>query len=181
LDFEYTILDFIRNTFSCDIMDTVMKGITFLGDGGWFWIVLGVVLAVLPETRKIGFTLCGALILSLIFCNLTLKPLISRARPYEIAEGIKLIISPPGDYSFPSGHTSASFAGAVAVFIHNKKFGSIALVLAGLIAFSRLYLYVHFPTDVLGGAIVGTGCAVLSYFLLKHFTLGFSGKLFNNY
>ena len=91
----------------------------------------------------------------------------ARIRPYDIKEGIELIISTPSDYSFPSGHTSASFAAAVAVFACNKKWGSGALALAAVIAFTRLYLYVHFPTDVLAGAVLGTLCGVISYYVVK--------------
>lgn len=167
MNIEIKILDFIRNNLSSPIMDGIMKFITFFGDKGWFWIVLGIALLWFRKTRKMGLTVCIALIFSLLLCNLTLKPLIARIRPYDIKKGIQLIIDAPHDYSFPSGHTSASFASAFAVFFNNKKWGSIALVFAALIAFSRLYLYVHFPTDVLGGLILGFVCAVLAYYTLK--------------
>ncbi len=167
MNFEIVILDFIRENLSHPFMDGIMKGITFLGNAGWFWICLGVVLSVIPKTRKIGLTVCLALVINLVVCNLTLKPLIGRMRPFDLKEGIDLLISKPTDFSFPSGHTSASFASAVAVFMYNKKYGSMALVLAFLIAFSRLYLYVHFPTDVLGGIIIGSLCGICAYFLVK--------------
>ncbi len=167
MNIEYAILDFIRNTLSCGFMDWIMPVISFLGNAGWFWILSGVILSVIPKTRKIGITVCISLLLSLIFCNLTIKPLVARIRPYDLKEGIELIISKPTDFSFPSGHTSASFAAAVAMVLYNKKIGISALVLAALIAFSRLYLYVHFPTDVLGGVIIGSLCAVGAYFISK--------------
>ena len=166
MNFEFLILDFIRDNLTSPFMDTLMKAITFLGNGGWIWIAFGVILSLIPKTRKIGFTVCLGLIFSLLVCNLTLKPLVARVRPYEIKE-IVLIIAKPHDYSFPSGHSSASFAGAVAIFLNNKKWGSLAVLLAALIAFSRLYLYVHFPTDVIGGMILGSLCAVLGYFIVK--------------
>lgn len=167
MDWEFAVLDFIRETFSCKAMDVIMQVITFLGEAGWFWIALGLVLAIIPKTRRIGFTVLGALILSLLFCNITIKPIVARVRPYDIKEGINLIISKPSDFSFPSGHTSASFAAAVAVFACNKKWGSLAVALASVIAFTRLYLYVHFPTDVLAGAVLGSLCAVISYYIVK--------------
>ena len=167
MDWEFAVLDFIRDTFSCKAMDYIMKAITFLGEAGWLWIVLGLVLAIVPKTRKVGITVLGALILSLLFCNITIKPIVARIRPYDIKEGIELIISTPSDFSFPSGHTSASFAAAVAIFACNKKWGSGALALAAVIAFTRLYLYVHFPTDVLAGAVLGTLCGVISYYVVK--------------
>ena len=166
MNFEFLILDFIRDNLTSPFMDGLMKGITFLGDAGWLWIALGVILSFIPKTRKIGFSVCIALIFSLLLCNLTLKPLVARVRPYEIKE-IALIIAKPHDYSFPSGHSSASFAGAVAIFLNNKKWGVAAIALASFIALSRLYLYVHFPTDVIGGIILGSLCAVLGYFVVK--------------
>ncbi len=167
MNIEIQILDFIRENLSCPAMDAIMKAITFLGNAGWFWIALGLVLSLIPKTRKIGLTVCLALILDLVLCNLTLKPLVARTRPYDIVEGINLIIPKPSDFSFPSGHSAASFAGAAAVFAYNKKYGFGLLALAALIAFSRLYLYVHFPTDVLAGALVGSFCAVLGYYIIR--------------
>lgn len=167
MDWEFAVLDFIRETFSCKPMDVIMKAITFLGEAGWLWIALGVIFLFFKKTRKMGITVLGALVLSLIFCNITLKPIVARIRPYDIKEGIDLIISKPSDFSFPSGHTSASFAAAVAVFACNKKWGIWAVVLAAIIAFTRLYLYVHFPTDVLAGMLLGTLCAVISYYIVK--------------
>ena len=164
---EYAILDFIQNL-SSPFMDSVMQFITFLGNAGWIWIASGIILSIIPKTRKIGFTVCLSLIFSVLICNVTLKPLIARTRPYDLVEGIKLIIDAPSDYSFPSGHTSASFAAAISIFIHNKRYGIIAVVTAFLISFSRLYLYVHFPTDVLAGAIIGSACAVLGYYSIKY-------------
>lgn len=167
MDWEFKVLDFIRETFSCDVMDTVMKCITFLGEVGWFWILLGIALIFFKKTRIIGITILGALLIDLLICNVTIKPLVGRIRPYEIKEGIELIIKKPHEFSFPSGHAAVSFAGAFAIFMHNKKWGVAAIALAALIGFSRLYLYVHFPTDVLAGAFVGALCAVISYFIVK--------------
>ncbi len=167
MDLEFAILDFIRDNLTSPFMDSLMKGISFLGNAGWIWIVIGVILAVMPKTRRIGMTVCISLLFSLILCNLTLKPLIARVRPYDLVDGIELLISTPIDYSFPSGHTSASFAAAASIFAYDKKWGAGALTLAVLIAFSRLYLYVHFPSDVLGGMILGSLCAIMAYFVLK--------------
>lgn len=167
MDWEFKVLDFIRETLSCDVMDAIMKGITYIAEVGWFWILLGVVLIFFKKTRKIGITMLGALLLNLLVCNVTIKPLVGRIRPYDIKEGIDLIIKTPHDFSFPSGHTSASFAGAVALFLYNKKWGGAAVLLAALIGFTRLYLYVHFPTDVLAGAFIGALCAVISYLIVK--------------
>lgn len=176
MDFEYTILDFIRNNMSCSFLDYSMQGISFLANVGWIWIVSAIVLLIIPKTRKIGLAVACALIFSLIICNITIKPIIARIRPYDLREGIELIIARPTDFSFPSGHTSISFAGAIPIFLQNKKLGIPALILAILIAFSRLYLYVHFPTDVLGGIVVGSICGVLGYFTSKFIYKRFTKK-----
>ena len=176
MDFEYVILDFIRNNMSCSFLDYSMQGISFLANVGWIWIVSAIVLFIIPKTRKIGLAVACALIFSLIICNITIKPIIARVRPYDLREGIELIIARPTDFSFPSGHTSISFAGAIPIFLQNKKLGIPALILAILIAFSRLYLYVHFPTDVLGGIVVGSICGVLGYFTSKFIYKRFTKK-----
>ena len=176
MDFEFAILDFIRENFSCGFLDYFMKGISYLGNGGIFWIIAAIVLLIIPKTRKIGLAVACALICSLVICNLTIKPIVARIRPYDLREGIELIVSRPTDFSFPSGHSSISFAGAIPMLMYNKKIGIPALILAIIIAFSRLYLYVHFPTDVLCGMIVGSICGVLGYFTSKFIYKRFTKK-----
>ena len=108
------------------------------------------------------------MLVCLIFGNGVIKNLVARPRPFQAFDGeIVLLIPPPGEYSFPSGHTLHSFAAAVTIFLHNKKAGAAALLLAALIAFSRLYFFVHFPTDVLAGMVLGTLAALLVYALAK--------------
>ena len=152
---DFMILDLIQENFRSDFLDTVMPMITSLGDKGWFWICAACIMIIIPKTRKIGIAAGIALIFSLLVTNMTLKPLVERIRPYDINTAVELLIRPPSDYSFPSGHTSASFAAASAMFFLNKKIGIPALILAVVIGLTRLYLYVHYPTDVLGGAAVG--------------------------
>lgn len=160
--FEIPILDFIQKYFRCAFLDWFMPLITRLGDGGILWIALAVLFMILPRYRKMGFMMAIALILGLMVGNLTLKPLIGRMRPYDYNSGFELLIEGLSDYSFPSGHTLASFEGAVVILLNNKKLGIPALILAIFIAFSRLYLYVHYPSDVLAGALLGTLFAFLS-------------------
>ena len=129
----------------------------------WFWIVLGVVLLIPKKTRKSGFTALLALIIGSVITNLVLKTAVARIRPYDAVEGLVPLVKKLRDYSFPSGHTCASFSCAV---IYYKMYPDIkgkgAMVLAVLIALSRLYVGVHYPTDVLGGAIVGWLSAILA-------------------
>ena len=146
------------------VLDRVMVGITSLGNAGWIWIALTAVFLILPKYRKCGVRMAIALILDLILCNLVLKPLAARPRPCWIDEQVKLLVAAPKDYSFPSGHTAASFAAVAALYFAGaKKWWKITLPLALLMAFSRMYLYVHFPTDILGGAVLGITIGALTY------------------
>ena len=161
------------------ITNPIFYVITTLGNAGWFWIVLAVLmLTVLPKKYKTaGLTMAIALILSLIFCNGIMKHLWARPRAFWVVgqnfvvgnefENLYGIFNSIHDYSFPSGHSSASFAAAVSIFMWRKKEGSAALVLAALIAFSRLYFTVHYPTDVLVGTITGALYGVAAYFIVK--------------
>ena len=166
--FEAQILLFIRENLTCPFLDFVMPKITFLADHGWFWIALAAVLLVPEKTRKTGCVMAMALIMGLIVANVTLKPLIARIRPYDLIEGIELLVERLHDFSFPSGHTIASFEGAAAIALTCKKrYGIPALVLASLIAVSRLYLFVHYPTDVFVGLVLGIAFAFLSKFIYE--------------
>ncbi len=130
--------------------------ITRLGDRGMVWILLAAVLLLIPRTRKSGLILGAALCLELVLCNEILKPLFARTRPCDVNAAVGLLIPRPGDFSFPSGHTAASFAAVAALYFAGEgRLWKPALLLAVLIAFSRMYLYVHYPTDILGGVTVG--------------------------
>ena len=155
---EIKILDLIQRI-RTPIGDYVMCFITNLGNAGMIWILFAVVLLLLPRTRKSGAVMIMALILGVILCNGILKNVFARARPCDVNTAVQLLVPRPDDYSFPSGHTAASFAAVSALFFAGeKKIWKPALMLAVLIAFSRLYLYVHYPTDILGGILVGTVC-----------------------
>jgi len=132
-----------------------MPLITDLGNAGFIWIVLTLMLFISKKYRKVGATMLIALMLDVTVCNVILKPLIARIRPCDINTSVHLLISRPTDYSFPSGHTAASFAAVSALYFSKRKFWIPAFFLAILIAFSRLYLYVHYPTDILAGALIG--------------------------
>ena len=141
--------------------------ITKLGDAGAIWIILAVILLLIPKTRKTGAIVVAALAVDIVLCNGILKPFIGRIRPCDINTSIQLLVARPDDFSFPSGHTAASFAAVTALFFAKEKYRYPALVLAVLIAFSRLYLYVHYPTDILGGILVGILCGVIAYLITR--------------
>ena len=156
----------------CPFLDSVMPAITFLGNSGWIWIVTAIVLLCIPQYRKTGLTVGLALLTGLVVCNLVLKPLVGRIRPFDYQlqcyrRVIPLLIEAPTDFSFPSGHTIASFEAATVLLIRHKKWGIGAMVLAALIAFSRLYLYVHYPTDVLASIVLGIGIAFAANYLVN--------------
>ena len=159
---ELNILDFIQEHFRCGLLDCFFSTITRLADSGIFWILLAVTLLFFKKTRKTGLMMGVALLFGLIVGNLTLKPLIARIRPYDLNPGVTLLIDKLHDFSFPSGHTLSSFEGATVLMIRNKRFGIPAIILASLIALSRLYLYVHYPTDVLAGAALGVAFGFLA-------------------
>ncbi len=150
------ILDFIQAHIRNPILDTIMPIITSLGNGSILWIAIGIFLIANKNYRKYGYMIIISLCLCLIIGNLGLKPLVARARPFNANNALDLLlISPPKDFSFPSGHTMTSFAAATVIFYMNKKFGVLAIILSILIAFSRLYLYVHYPSDVFVGMLSG--------------------------
>lgn len=166
---DFSILNFIAAYFHYAWLDRVMPLVTALGDNGAIWIVLAVVFLVMPRYRKVGIGIILALLLGFIICNLGLKPLAARLRPFEFNEAVHLLIKAPLDYSFPSGHTEASFAAVTVLFLHRLKGRFAALFLAFAIAFSRLYLYVHYPTDVFAGTIIGICMGILSVYSIKRF------------
>lgn len=175
MDWEFRFLDFL-DIIRCDFLDSVFVFITHLGDKGYIWIAIAALFMIFKKTRKIGVCMAIALILGVLVGNVALKPLIARTRPFDARQRIELLINAPKDYSFPSGHTLSSFASAGAVFWYNKKYGAACFVLAFLIAFSRLYLYVHYPTDVLGGMIIGLILSYIAYIITQYIFARFFEK-----
>lgn len=149
-------------------LDVVMRFFTHLGDSGFVWLALTALLLAFRRTRRAGWVLAAALLFDAVLCNILLKPMAGRIRPCDILTEVELLIPRPADFSFPSGHTAASFASVTALWLAGKKrWAMAALPLAVLIAFSRMYLCVHFPTDILGGAVLGTACGWLGAWSIK--------------
>ena len=170
--FDLPILEWIAANLRCPFMDTIMPIITLRGDAGIFWIAIAALCLFFPKYRKMGLSMGISLLIGLLVCNVLLKPLVGRIRPYDyqlehFGKQIQLLVAAQHDFSFPSGHTIASFEAATAIMLHNKKLGIVAMILAVMISFSRLYLYVHYPTDVLTSVVLGIGIAFLGTFLVK--------------
>ena len=176
--FDLPILNWIQQNMQSTFLDFIMPFITILGDAGIFWIACAVILMFIPKYRKAGFSMGLALIFGVVVCNMILKPLVGRIRPYDynlqvlklqwqdfLVHG-KLLVETPHDFSFPSGHTIASFEASVALYKNDKRLGIPALILAALISFSRMYLYVHYPTDVIASVILGTVFALIANWIV---------------
>ena len=161
---ELAFLDFLQENIKSDVLDKTMVFITSLGNSGFIWIVICVVMLSFKKFRKEGMALAIGLIMGMILGNFILKPVFARPRPSWINEEIILLIQNPKDFSFPSGHTLASFVSAFIITHYHKKAGFFVITLAILIAFSRLYLYVHYPTDIIFG--IAFGC-VIGYVSVK--------------
>ncbi len=170
LELDGQALLWIKDTFAHPVLDTIMIFVSRMGDKGFCWIALGLLFLLLGCKEKIwyqqGVLVLSALLADVLLCNVLLKPLVNRTRPYEVL-GYDLIVPPMQDASFPSGHTAASFAAAAALYAIHPNWGRAAYVFAALMGFSRLYLGVHFPTDVLAGAVVGILAAKIAMHLLK--------------
>lgn len=164
---EFAILNWIQAHCASGILDAAAPFVSALTNHGEIWITLALVLLALKKHRRAGIILAVALLLDLVVCNGILKPLVGRVRPCDINTAVRLLIPRPTDASFPSGHTAVSFAAVSALRTAGEPLWIPALVLAAAIAFSRLYLYVHWPSDVLAGMVLGWLLGILAEFLVR--------------
>lgn len=157
---DLSILDFIHNTLSNPVMDFIMKCFTYSIEYGAMAILVFIIMMCIKKMRKTGFAVMGATLSVMLFGELILKHIVCRPRPFVINGAIDLIIKAPSGFSFPSSHTATCFAMATAIYLFHKRLGIIAYIYAALVAFSRMYLYVHYPSDVIGGIALGIGCGI---------------------
>ncbi len=190
LDFDLSVFQWIQGIHN-DFLDALMVGITTLGNAGAIFIVLGLVLLFTKKYRKAGFAVIVALLVMLLCNDLFLKEFFARPRPFNLFEtnpekyvvwGKEYIypelVSRPTSFSFPSGHTASAFAAAIALLWHDRKLGIPTTLFAALMGFSRVYVQVHYCTDVIGGVISGTICALIAVVIVK-FLFPFVDKGFN--
>lgn len=163
------VLLFIQEHLRCGVGDKLLVLWTTLGNGGVIWITAAALMLFFPKTRKAGALALAAMLLNLGLVNGILKPLVERARPWLVVEGLEPLLKSSDRHSFPSGHTSAAFAFAVAVCatIDRRWVRITALCAAALMGWSRLYVGVHFPTDVLAGALFGSLCGFVAVWLCR--------------
>lgn len=161
------ILLWIQEAVRTPALNALMIFITRMGDAGAVWIALGIGLCIPKKTRMAGAAVLLAVAMQALIGQAVLKPLIGRLRPFHVVDGLQNLVS-IGGFSFPSGHTGCSFAAAAAVWRSiSPRAGAAALALAVLIGFSRMYVGVHFPSDVLAGAALGCVCGLISVILAR--------------
>ncbi len=167
-ELDVNILLFIQEHLRFDFLTPILKFLTMLGDHGMLWIGIALLLVLVKRTRPIGATAGASLAINALLVNVFLKNIVARTRPYEVIDGLTRLVGEQSDFSFPSGHTSSAFSVAVVMFmLMPKKYGVPALIVATLIAYSRLYVGVHYPSDVIGGLIVGILAAVICVAIYK--------------
>ena len=177
VSFDLPILDWIQANLQSGFMDTIMPIITLFGDAGIFWMACATLLLFTRKHRRTGLGVWFALALGLLICNIILKPAVGRMRPYDFQMehfqvAIDLLIDKESSLSFPSGHTIASFEAATVLLLNSPAMGIPAMILAVLIAFSRMYLYVHYPTDVIFSVFAGILFAFIGNMIAKKIPLG---------
>lgn len=164
LSVDENILLWIQECMRNDVLTPFWIAVTTLGNGGLIWLIGSALLLISKKTRKIGIMALVALAFSVLIDNVILKNLVARTRPYEVVPGLTSLIGAQNDFSFPSGHMGSSFAAAVVMYRGlQKNVGVPALVFAFLMGFSRLYVGVHYPSDVISGALIGTAIALFTY------------------
>lgn len=168
IQIDFSILNFIQEIFRCSFLDVIMPFFSNIGEVGIVWIIIGLIMLFFRKTRSWGIILLCSMLIGYIVGEVAFKNIICRVRPCYFVD-INMIVSKPHSYSFPSGHSCSSFAAATVLLKMNKRFGIPSLILASLIAFSRLYNYVHYPTDVLCGIVLGVLCVLLVCYLFKKF------------
>lgn len=164
LSLDGGLLLWIQKFARIDALNPIAAFYTHMGDAGLLWVGLSLVMLCFKRTRRAGVVGLIALGLGAFFTNVVLKHLVARPRPWLTVEGLRFLVAEPDPNSFPSGHTCAAFSAAGAWFRNLPKrwMRVAALVLAALMGLSRLYVGVHFPSDVLAGALVGLFAAWLA-------------------
>lgn len=169
-ELELGINLFIQENLRNPFLNSIMQAYTVLNNLGMLTIGIILIFVIVKELREVGMAMALSLGIQVICNNVLLKPLVARIRPYEFSNQVVLLVREADDFSFPSGHTGSAFAIAVVAYLMlPKKYGVLALIMAILMGFSRLYVGIHYPTDVLGGALLGSATSYVSYFVFRKY------------
>lgn len=173
-EIDWSILYFIQDHLICPLLDAVMPFVSTISELGAVWVAAGILMIITKKYRRQGILIIFTIAMAALIGSVYLKPAIARFRPCWIDTGVRLLVDSPKDYSFPSGHASSCAAAAYILMKTDKRFGCAAVLFAGTVIFSRLYLFVHFPSDVLAGAVLGIALAAVIWKygmpLLTHFS-----------
>lgn len=164
---DFFIALFVSEHLTAEFLDIFMIFVTRIADSGAIWIIIGALLLCFKKTRRCGFAVLISLLCAFIISEFTIKPIFGRLRPFEVIDNLRLIIPPPSGASFPSSHATTSFAAAFVLYHFNKAYGIYALILAFFIAISRVYLCVHFFSDILIGSILGLTIGFIAFKFVK--------------
>lgn len=163
---DFSILNGIQSALRCGFLDAVMGFASYIGEAGIVWIVIAAVMLFFRKTRACGVMMLAAMALGYITGDLCIKHIVARVRPCYFTD-IVMNVPKPTSYSFPSGHSTAGFAASVTILLTHRRAGIAAIAGACVIAFSRLYNYVHYPSDVLCGILLGIACALIIFLIFK--------------
>lgn len=177
MPFDFPVLYFMQDYIVSPILNDVMIIASALGEYGAIWLLSAIPLLFFKKTRICGILMICAMTLAFLVGELCIKNIVCRPRPCHIDTAVQMLVNSPRSYSFPSGHTSSSFAAAAVIMYFNKKLGVLALVCAGTIAFSRMYLFVHFPSDVFAGILLGVLSALLVIYIYRKISLNKTNSL----
>ncbi len=167
--FDFRLLNAIQTKWKSPKLDKYMPKITFLGNNGYLFIAVAMIMLFFDSYRECGICTLTGMMLGVILGNFVVKNLVKRARPCWLNDKIEMLIDIPKDYSFPSGHTLSSFIAATVITSYDKRLGIAAIIIALAIGFSRMYLYVHFPTDIFFAIILGIAIGMgVVYFLNRY-------------
>lgn len=163
------ILLFIQENIRNPILSRIFIPLTVLGNSGIFLIAIGIVLLAIKKTRRLGVFFLTALLLNFIINDLVIKNIMKRVRPFYAISGLEILIKPPKSFSFPSGHTSSFFACSTVLFKSSKKYGGLLLIISLMMGFSRMYVGVHYPSDVFVGMVVGIISGIMTICFYRYF------------
>lgn len=163
---DFAILEALQQI-HCAFLDIVLGAFTYIGEAGIIWAAAALILLALKRGNAASLAIFISLALEGVFNELIVKHIFQRPRPFTLHPWVDTVVHRPSSWSFPSGHTCTAFAAATAIFCFNKRLGIAAYAVAAVIGFSRNYFYIHFPSDVLCGALLGVLLGIAAGFIAK--------------